>query len=45
MNDDLLDTVFYGIDIKGLQGISVLHVEVRGDTHLDTKEAIQTFSR
>ena len=39
MNDDLLDTVFYGIDIKVLQGISILPMEGQGDTLLDNKKS------
>jgi len=39
VNDDLLDTVFYGTDIKVLQGISILPMEGQGDTLLDNKKS------
>ena len=39
VNDDLLDTVFYGIDIKVLQGISILPMEGQGDTLVDNKKS------
>ena len=39
MNDDLLNTIFYGIDIKVLQGISILPMESQGNTLLDNKKS------
>lgn len=32
MNDHFLDTIFYGMDIKRLQGISILYAEGQSDT-------------